>query len=169
MPPRLSQFLTQSDHLVAERLNGGARVPVQGRQVETQNVDQRAPPVRLHREAVICHFAEYGQSEALWSEFSQQAAVDEAGRLHMVRGFRQRGSHGDKRFPQGWHHHGSQSDWPVMKEAARLLGELGVPYEARIVSAHRTPDRLVSYAKEAKARGLKVIIAGAGGRRTCPA
>ena len=54
---------------------------------------------------------------------------------------------------------GSQSDWPVMKEAARLLGELGVAHEARIVSAHRTPDRLVTYAKSAKERGLKVIIA----------
>ena len=63
---------------------------------------------------------------------------------------------------------GSQSDWPVMKEAARLLGELGVDYEARIVSAHRTPDRLVSYAKGAKARGLKVIIAGAGGAAHLP-
>jgi 5-(carboxyamino)imidazole ribonucleotide mutase len=63
---------------------------------------------------------------------------------------------------------GSQSDWPVMKEAARLLGELGVPYEARIVSAHRTPDRLVSYAKEARGRGLKVIIAGAGGAAHLP-
>jgi 5-(carboxyamino)imidazole ribonucleotide mutase len=63
---------------------------------------------------------------------------------------------------------GSQSDWPVMKEAARLLDELGVSYEARIVSAHRTPDRLVSYAKGAKARGLKVIIAGAGGAAHLP-
>lgn len=63
---------------------------------------------------------------------------------------------------------GSQSDWPVMKEAARLLDELGVPYEARIVSAHRTPDRLVSYAKGARARGLKVIIAGAGGAAHLP-
>ncbi|MCA8905419.1 MAG: 5-(carboxyamino)imidazole ribonucleotide mutase, partial [Hyphomonas sp.] len=63
---------------------------------------------------------------------------------------------------------GSQSDWPVMKEAARKLAELGVPYEARIVSAHRTPDRLVSYAKSAKGRGLKVIIAGAGGAAHLP-
>ena len=63
---------------------------------------------------------------------------------------------------------GSQSDWPVMKEAARLLGELGVAYEARIVSAHRTPDRLISYAKDAKSRGLKVIIAGAGGAAHLP-
>ena len=63
---------------------------------------------------------------------------------------------------------GSQSDWPVMKEAARKLEELGVPYEARIVSAHRTPDRLVSYAKSAKGRGLKVIIAGAGGAAHLP-
>ena len=62
----------------------------------------------------------------------------------------------------------SQSDWPVMKEAARKLEELGVPYEARIVSAHRTPDRLVSYAKSAKGRGLKVIIAGAGGAAHLP-
>jgi 5-(carboxyamino)imidazole ribonucleotide mutase len=58
---------------------------------------------------------------------------------------------------------GSQSDWPVMQEAARMLETLGVAYEARIVSAHRTPDRLVEYAKSAKGRGLKVIIAGAGG------
>ncbi|MEZ5953721.1 MAG: 5-(carboxyamino)imidazole ribonucleotide mutase [Hyphomonas sp.] len=63
---------------------------------------------------------------------------------------------------------GSQSDWPVMKEAARKLEELGVSYEARIVSAHRTPDRLVSYAKSAKERGLKVIIAGAGGAAHLP-
>ena len=63
---------------------------------------------------------------------------------------------------------GSQSDWPVMKEAARKLEELGVTYEARIVSAHRTPDRLVSYAKSAKGRGLKVIIAGAGGAAHLP-
>ena len=63
---------------------------------------------------------------------------------------------------------GSQSDWPVMKEAARLLGELGVPYEARIVSAHRTPERLVAYAKSAKERGLKVIVAGAGGAAHLP-
>ena len=63
---------------------------------------------------------------------------------------------------------GSQSNWPVMKEAARKLEELGVPYEARIVSAHRTPDRLVSYAKSAKGRGLKVIIAGAGGAAHLP-
>ena len=63
---------------------------------------------------------------------------------------------------------GSQSDWPVMKETARLLGELGVPYEARIVSAHRTPDRLVAYAKSAKDRGLKAIVAGAGGAAHLP-
>ncbi|MEZ6013128.1 MAG: 5-(carboxyamino)imidazole ribonucleotide mutase [Hyphomonas sp.] len=63
---------------------------------------------------------------------------------------------------------GSQSDWPVMKEAARLLSELGVSHEAQIVSAHRTPDRLVAYAKSAKDRGLKVIIAGAGGAAHLP-
>lgn len=63
---------------------------------------------------------------------------------------------------------GSQSDWETMKAAAAALDALGVAYEARIVSAHRTPDRLVEYAKSAKARGLKVIIAGAGGAAHLP-
>lgn len=63
---------------------------------------------------------------------------------------------------------GSQSDWPVMKEASRILSDLGVAHESRIVSAHRTPDRLVEYAKSAKARGLKTIIAGAGGAAHLP-
>lgn len=63
---------------------------------------------------------------------------------------------------------GSQSDWPVMKEAALLLEELGVGYEARIVSAHRTPDRLWEYGREAVGRGLQVIIAGAGGAAHLP-
>jgi 5-(carboxyamino)imidazole ribonucleotide mutase len=63
---------------------------------------------------------------------------------------------------------GSQSDWPTMKEAATLLDELGIPYEAKIVSAHRTPDRLWSYGKSAVDRGLKVIIAGAGGAAHLP-
>lgn len=63
---------------------------------------------------------------------------------------------------------GSQSDWPVMQQAARMLDEMGVAYEAKIVSAHRTPDRLTEYAKGAKARGLKVIIAGAGGAAHLP-
>jgi 5-(carboxyamino)imidazole ribonucleotide mutase len=63
---------------------------------------------------------------------------------------------------------GSQSDWPTMKEAATLLDELGVPYEARIVSAHRTPDRLWDYGRTAVDRGLKVIIAGAGGAAHLP-
>jgi 5-(carboxyamino)imidazole ribonucleotide mutase len=63
---------------------------------------------------------------------------------------------------------GSQSDWPTMKEAADILDELGVPHEARIVSAHRTPDRLWSYGREAVGRGLKVIIAGAGGAAHLP-
>ena len=62
---------------------------------------------------------------------------------------------------------GSQSDWPTMKEAARILDELGVPYETKIVSAHRTPDRLWTYGKEAAGR-LKVIIAGAGGAAHLP-
>ncbi len=63
---------------------------------------------------------------------------------------------------------GSQSDWPTMKEAADILDELGVPYEAKIVSAHRTPDRLWEYGKTAVARGLHVIIAGAGGAAHLP-
>ena len=63
---------------------------------------------------------------------------------------------------------GSQSDWPVMRLAAEILEELGVPHETRIVSAHRTPDRLVEYAKAARGRGLKVIIAGAGGAAHLP-
>ncbi|MEO1139298.1 MAG: 5-(carboxyamino)imidazole ribonucleotide mutase [Pseudomonadota bacterium] len=63
---------------------------------------------------------------------------------------------------------GSQSDWATMKEAAGILDELGVSYEARIVSAHRTPDRLWDYGKTAVDRGLKVIIAGAGGAAHLP-
>ena len=63
---------------------------------------------------------------------------------------------------------GSQSDWPTMKHAAEILDVLKVPYESKIVSAHRTPDRLYSYAKGAKAAGLKVIIAGAGGAAHLP-
>lgn len=63
---------------------------------------------------------------------------------------------------------GSQSDWPTLKEAAAVLAELGVPHEARIVSAHRTPDRLWDYGRTAVGRGLKVIIAGAGGAAHLP-
>jgi 5-(carboxyamino)imidazole ribonucleotide mutase len=63
---------------------------------------------------------------------------------------------------------GSQSDWPTMKAAAEILDELGVAYEAKIVSAHRTPDRLWDYGKTAVSRGLKVIIAGAGGAAHLP-
>jgi len=63
---------------------------------------------------------------------------------------------------------GSRSDWPTMKEAANILGELGVAFETKIVSAHRTPDRLVKYAKEARGRGIRVIIAGAGGAAHLP-
>lgn len=63
---------------------------------------------------------------------------------------------------------GSQSDWPTMKHAADILDELKVPYETKIVSAHRTPDRLYAYAKGARDKGLKVIIAGAGGAAHLP-
>ncbi|RYI32809.1 MAG: 5-(carboxyamino)imidazole ribonucleotide mutase [Acetobacteraceae bacterium] len=63
---------------------------------------------------------------------------------------------------------GSQSDWPTMKAAAEILDELGVAYETKIVSAHRTPDRLWDYGKTAVQRGLKVIIAGAGGAAHLP-
>ncbi len=63
---------------------------------------------------------------------------------------------------------GSQSDWEVMQHAALQLKHLGIPYEARVVSAHRTPDLLYRYAEEAEARGLKAIIAGAGGAAHLP-
>ena len=63
---------------------------------------------------------------------------------------------------------GSQSDWPTLKAAADMLTALGVAHEIRIVSAHRTPDRMADYAKGASARGLKVIIAGAGGAAHLP-
>lgn len=63
---------------------------------------------------------------------------------------------------------GSQSDWETMKNAADTLDKLGVAFETKIVSAHRTPDRLVAYAKSARDRGLKVIIAGAGGAAHLP-
>lgn len=63
---------------------------------------------------------------------------------------------------------GSQSDWATMREAAVVLDELQVPYEAKIVSAHRTPDRLWAYGKTAVERGLQVIIAGAGGAAHLP-
>jgi 5-(carboxyamino)imidazole ribonucleotide mutase len=63
---------------------------------------------------------------------------------------------------------GSQSDWPTLKCAAAALRELGIPFETRIISAHRTPERLFEYAKQARPRGLKVIIAGAGGAAHLP-
>ncbi len=63
---------------------------------------------------------------------------------------------------------GSQSDWPTLKPASEILKSLGIPHETRIVSAHRTPDRMSAYAKKAQGRGLKVIIAGAGGAAHLP-
>src|SRR5476651_2269787 len=63
---------------------------------------------------------------------------------------------------------GSQSDWPTLKAASEILDALGVPYESKIVSAHRTPDRMSEYAKSAAGRGLKVIIAAAGGAAHLP-
>jgi len=63
---------------------------------------------------------------------------------------------------------GSQSDWPTMRHAARILAELQVPHEARIVSAHRTPERMTRYAQEAAGRGVQAIIAGAGGAAHLP-
>ncbi len=63
---------------------------------------------------------------------------------------------------------GSQSDWATMRRAAETLDELGVGYEARIVSAHRTPDRMTEFAKGARAAGFKVVIAGAGGAAHLP-
>ncbi len=63
---------------------------------------------------------------------------------------------------------GSRSDWPVMEHAAQMLERLGVPYEAKVVSAHRTPRRLYDYASSAEGRGIKIIIAGAGGAAHLP-
>jgi len=63
---------------------------------------------------------------------------------------------------------GSASDWETMEHAAKTLGELGVPYETRVVSAHRTPDLLFEYASQAEQRGMQVIIAGAGGAAHLP-
>ena len=63
---------------------------------------------------------------------------------------------------------GSRSDWPTMKKAAAMLDELGIAYQAQVVSAHRTPDRLVEFSKSARAQGIKVIIAGAGGAAHLP-
>ena len=63
---------------------------------------------------------------------------------------------------------GSQSDWPTMKEAAAVLEQLDIPHESKVVSAHRTPDLLFSYCEEAEARGIDVIIAGAGGAAHLP-
>ena len=63
---------------------------------------------------------------------------------------------------------GSKSDWDTMRHACEVLAELGIPYEAKIVSAHRTPERLFRYAREAEGRGLEVLIAGAGGAAHLP-
>lgn len=63
---------------------------------------------------------------------------------------------------------GSQSDWPTMRNAAQVLDALGISYDARIVSAHRTPDRMVEFAKSARDQGFQVIIAGAGGAAHLP-
>ncbi len=63
---------------------------------------------------------------------------------------------------------GSRSDWETLRHATEVLAELGIPYEARVVSAHRTPDRLYSYARDAEGRGLAVLIAGAGGAAHLP-
>ncbi|CAN5433706.1 5-(carboxyamino)imidazole ribonucleotide mutase [soil metagenome] len=63
---------------------------------------------------------------------------------------------------------GSDSDWPTMKEAAEILDNFNIPYEKKVVSAHRTPDLMAAYGKDARNRGLKVIIAGAGGAAHLP-
>ena len=63
---------------------------------------------------------------------------------------------------------GSDSDWPTMKQAADILSTFNIPFEQKVVSAHRTPDDMASYAKEAKDRGIQIIIAGAGGAAHLP-
>ena len=63
---------------------------------------------------------------------------------------------------------GSDSDWPTMKQATDILEKFGIPFEKRVVSAHRTPDDMANYGKEARGRGIKIIIAGAGGAAHLP-
>ncbi len=63
---------------------------------------------------------------------------------------------------------GSKSDWPTMQGAAKVLDDLGIAYEAEVVSAHRTPDKMMTYAARARDRGLRIIIAGAGGAAPLP-
>ena len=63
---------------------------------------------------------------------------------------------------------GSKSDWPTMEAAANILDEFGIPYEVEVVSAHRTPDKMMTYASSAKERGLRILIAGAGGSAHLP-
>ncbi len=63
---------------------------------------------------------------------------------------------------------GSDSDWRVMSDASQALSDLGIPHEVEVVSAHRTPDKLMSYGREARARGIRVIVAGAGGAAHLP-
>jgi len=63
---------------------------------------------------------------------------------------------------------GSKSDWPTMEEASKVLEEFGIAYEVEVVSAHRTPDKMMKYAESAKERGLRIIIAGAGGAAHLP-
>jgi len=63
---------------------------------------------------------------------------------------------------------GSKSDWPTMEAAAKVLDDFGILYEAEVVSAHRTPDKMMKYAESAKARGIRIIIAGAGGAAHLP-
>jgi 5-(carboxyamino)imidazole ribonucleotide mutase len=63
---------------------------------------------------------------------------------------------------------GSNSDWPVMEKSAKILEDFGIPYEAKVVSAHRTPDLMFEFAENAKNKGFKIIIAGAGGAAHLP-
>lgn len=74
----------------------------------------------------------------------------------------------DEKYPLAGIIMGSDSDWPVMQKAAEILDHFGLPYEKRVVSAHRTPDIMAEYGKSARSRGLKVIIAGAGGAAHLP-
>jgi len=74
----------------------------------------------------------------------------------------------DKKQPQVAIVMGSNSDWPVMRKAAEMLADFGIPYEAQVVSAHRTPELMFEFADHASSRGIKVIIAGAGGAAHLP-
>ena len=159
-------------HFITKRFDGGARPEIQRREVDAQHVQQGQPLICLRSVEIIRHAGRLSKYYAEIQSFlpyrrtrgqlTRQPAylccALSSARLPMT----------DTDSPKVGIIMGSQSDWPVMRLAAEILEELGVSHETRIVSAHRTPERLVEYAKAARGRGLKVIIAGAGGAAHLP-